>query len=148
MSRACLTALGLFCLAGCMEGQKPEPLPRTTLYERLGKERGIERIVDAFVDAVRASPDIPAQSRRRFEEAKENPQVLKRELTIRISKAAGGPPPAVGRDEKRTPGGTDGTYINFNALAPALEEALKQNKVPEHDRKELLSRLAPGHLLS
>src|SRR5207237_4210397 len=96
MSRSRRTVLCLAVgLAGCMEGQKPEPLPRASLYDRLGRAEGITRVVDDFVGNVAADPRIKPSHKHHFEHG--DVAGLKKKLTDQIGAATGGPEKYTGR---------------------------------------------------
>jgi hemoglobin len=136
-------ALTLCLLAiGCVEGQKPNPLPRaTTLYQRLGGEPAITKVVDDFVANVLASDKIRQVHIEHFQ--KGDVAGLKRKLIDQIGEATGGPQKYKGKNMKDAHKGLDITDADFDALVAALEKALKKNGVAEAEQKDLLGLLAP-----
>src|SRR5262245_33973100 len=88
-------------LAGCLEREKPSPLPRTTsnllpsLYERLGGEERIIRVVDDFVVYVIEDPRIKPAHKRHFESG--DVLSLKQKLVAQIGEATGGPQKYTGK---------------------------------------------------
>jgi len=131
----------LFALAGCMEGQKLDPLSRSTLYENLGGEKGISRVVDDFVATVVADDRIRAEHRKHFE--KGDVPGLKRKLIEQIGEATGGPQKYTGRTMREAHKGLGITNEDFDALVDDLSRVLIRNKVSESDRKALMNLLSP-----
>src|SRR4051812_38487735 len=98
MLRRVVFGLLLLPLAGCMEQrEKKDPetkrdgrLPRVApLYERLGKEAGITKIVDDLVAAVIENDKIRDVHKHHFKEG--DVAALKRKLVTQIGEATGGP---------------------------------------------------------
>jgi len=142
MIRRILPCVLLLTLAGCMEGQKPNPLPRTpSLYVRLGGEPGIKAVVDDLVINVVASDKIRPQHKSPFQQG--DVAGLKRKLIDQISEASGGPQKYQGKNMKDAHAGLGITDADFDALVEALVQALDKNKVGEAEKKELLGLLAP-----
>jgi hemoglobin len=143
-------------LAGCMEGQKPTPLARTTattgalkdtvqavpsLYKRLGGHTAIEKVVDDFVDAVVADDKIRPEHKKHFKEG--DVAVLKRKLVDQIGEATGGPERYRGKNMKDAHKGLGITNADFDALVADLVKALDKNKVPPKEQEELKAILGP-----
>src|SRR5262249_25633496 len=83
MSLRALPWVLLIVLTGCMEGQKPTPrqkptAQKNTLYERLGGEPAIAKVVDDFVAEVVADPKIKDRHKKHFMD--DNVAALKRKL--------------------------------------------------------------------
>jgi hemoglobin len=132
--------LSLF-LVGCMETPKPTPLGRTSLYDRLGGEAGITKVVDDFVASVMASDKIRARHKEHFQ--KGDVAGLKRKLIDQIGEATGGPQKYKGKNMKDAHKGLGITNADFDALVEALVQALDKNNVGEQEKKELLALLGP-----
>ncbi|HXG09706.1 MAG TPA: group 1 truncated hemoglobin [Gemmataceae bacterium] len=131
---------GVVLLAGCAEGQKPTPLRRSvsgrSLYDRLGGEPGIIRIVDDFVANVAADEKIKEHHRKHFQEG--DVAGLKKKLADQIGEAAGGPQKYTGRSMKEAHQGLAITNADFDALVADLVKAMDNNKVGPAEKKELL----------
>jgi hemoglobin len=142
MIRRILPCVLLLPLAGCMEGQKPNPLPRTpSLYARLGGEPGIKAIVDDLVANVLASDKIRDPHKAHLQQG--DVAGLKRKLIDQVGEATGGPQKYKGKNMKDAHAGLGITDADFDALVEALVQALNKNKVGEAEKKELLGLLAP-----
>jgi hemoglobin len=139
MSR--LLALPLFLtalLTGCSEGHKPEPT-RRPLYERLGGEKAIAKVVDDFVANVVADPKIKQRHKEHFE--KGDVAGLKKKLIDQIGEATGGPQKYTGKNMKDAHHGLGIDNADFDALVGDLRKALDDNKVAPDYRDELLKML-------
>ena len=141
MIRRCVLCLLLTTLVGCMEGHKAEKdrQERLKLYDRLGKEEGITKVVDDFVAAVGANDKYPPKLKEHFK----RPDVagLKKKLVDQIGQATGGPQKYTGKTMKDAHKGLGITNDDFKALVESLVEALKKNKVGNEEQKELLGLL-------
>jgi hemoglobin len=130
----------LLVLAGCMEGQKPTPQQKKSLYERLGGEPAIARVVDDFVAEVVADPKIKDRHKKHF--MADDVGVLKKKLIDQIGEATGGPQKYTGKNMKDAHKGLEITNADFDALVGCLERALDRNKVGKAEKDELLGKLA------
>ena len=140
-----LAVVVCLALAGCWSDDGGRPIAQAkeverSLYERLGGERGIARIVDEWV--ARSVNDSRVNLTRRGTEmqwapADSNVAKLKGGLVQFICAASGGPRKYEGRDmksvhqEMRISGG------EFDAMKKDLKEAMKMLKVGEREQKEL-----------
>jgi hemoglobin len=144
MPRRGLLCLLLASVAGCMEGTKPEKERQereVSLYERLGKEAGIAKVVDDFVEAVVKNAKYPPNLKDHFK--RPDVAVLKRKLVDQIGEATGGPQKYTGKNMKDAHKGLGITEADFNALVASLTEALTKNRVGEKEQHELLGLLGP-----
>ena|SRR5579884_540565 len=136
--------IGLVAVAGgcasdmsASSGASAPSAMQASLYDRLGKKEAITAVVDDFVTRVAndtringkfATADIPR---------------LKRLLVEQICAASGGPCTYTGRDMKSAHAGMAITGEQFDALVGDLVATLNHFKVPEREKKELLSALGP-----
>src|SRR5258707_1176175 len=133
MTRRALSCLLLLAVTGCLDGKKPEPLPRTpSLYTRLGGEPGITKVVDDFVANVALSPKIKDAHKEHFVSGKV--ASLKRKLIDQIGAATGGPQKYTGKNMKDAHAGLGITKADFDALVEALVKALDDNDVKKKER--------------
>lgn len=163
MLARCLLLGGLLLCLGCLEGQKPKPLPRAvatekqappatkvlekpseppakpSLYDRLGKEEGITKVVDDFVANVVADDDIKEVHKKHFKEG--DVPLLKRKLIDQIGEATGGPQKYTGKNMKDAHKGLEITNKDFDALVGDLAKAMDRNKVAEDDKNTILKVL-------
>src|SRR5262249_14428619 len=154
-------ALLLIVALGCTEGQKPSPLQRAagtkpsavtvkpaetppaakpSLYERLGKEEAITKVVDDFVANVVADENIKERHKKHFMEG--DVAGLKKKLVEQIGEATGGPQKYTGKNMKDAHKGLGITDADFDALVGDLVQALDRNKGPPADKDALLNLLA------
>lgn len=129
----------LVVLVGCAEGQKTAPLKRTSLYERLGGEPAITKVVGDFVTNVIADPKIKERHKKHFQTG--DVATLKRKLIDQIGEATGGPQKYTGKNMKDAHKGLEITHADFDALVGDLVKALDENKVAKPDQDELLKML-------
>ena len=145
MTRKLSIALVLAILAaGCMEGQKPEPVKRAagkSLYDRLGGDKAIAKVVDDFVANVVADAKIKDVHKKHFKEG--DVAGLKRKLIDQIGEATGGPEKYKGKNMKDAHQGLKITDEEFDALVGDLVKALDNNKVGKAEKDELLGLLGP-----
>jgi hemoglobin len=126
-----------------MEGTKPAPRQRA-LYDRLGGEKAITKVVDDFVVNVVADRAIRDVHKRHFKEG--DVAGLKKKLIDQIGEATGGPQKYTGKDMKEAHKGLGITDADFDALAADLDRALEQNGVAQADRgvlMEMLGKMRP-----
>ncbi len=141
----CAALFGVMLLAtvGCSEGQKATPAKRPsadrTLYDRLGGEPAIIKVVDDFVANVLADKNIRKVHKDHFE--KGDVAGLKKKLVDQIGEATGGPQKYTGKNMKDAHAGLGITDADFDALVGDLRKALDDNKVAPADRDELLQML-------
>jgi hemoglobin len=100
-----------------------------TLWDRLGGEKAVTRVVDDFVVLAAKNPKVDFTRGGRFSLDAEGVAVLKRHLVAFLSAATGGPLKYTGRSMKAAHKGMAITDAEFNALAGDLQTALRQNGV-------------------
>ncbi|TPW00592.1 MAG: hemoglobin [bacterium] len=98
----------------------PEPLtvkpePRPSLYERLGKEPAIAKVIDDLVEIVAADENIREKHRKHFMEG--DVSLLKRKMVDQLGEATGGPQKYTGKNMKDAHKGMEITNKDFDALA-------------------------------
>ena len=111
--------------------------PETTLYQRLGGEAGVEKIVDGVLYGIEhdqsivhhfADTDIP-----RF----------RRLLIEQFCELSGGPCKYTGVSMQESHTGFQITQAHFDALVNHLISAMQQQQVPIEAQNEFLAMLAP-----
>ena len=147
MSRA---ALLLICLAttGCWSdpdaGTRPIEAvkePEKPLYERLGAEKGITRIVDEWISRSLNDPRVNFPRKgtvMRWTPADSNIARLKLGFVQFLSAASGGPQKYEGRDMQSFHHGMQISGGEFDAMKKNLKETLKMLKVKEKEQNDLL----------
>lgn len=135
-------------LGGCYGGT---PTPRATspatppaaakaLYDRLGGEPAITKVVDDLVAIVIADPRIKEVHKKHF--MTDEVAALKRKLIDQIGEATGGPQKYLGKNMKDAHLGMKITDADFDALADDVAQALDRNGVGAAEKKQLLDMLA------
>ncbi len=113
-----------------------------TLYDNLGKKKGITAVVDDFVGRCAADTRINSF----FKATAADPKRLakfKMNLVDQICQAAGGPCKYTGKSMKEAHAGMGISTADFNALVADLVAALDKAKVAEADKNALLGVLGP-----
>ena len=121
---------------------KVEPKKATTLWERLGGEKGVRTIVDDLVAATSDNNDV-----KLFRDGKVKLDIkgvnhMKQMMVDFVSAATGGPAKYEGKDMKSAHAGMKITEKEFDAMGVALVEVLKKNKVAGSDIDELMKLVA------
>jgi hemoglobin len=129
-------------LDGLLARAAPARAPRSTLqpptnypnlWQRLGSDAGVRRIVDDFVAQAGADPkvDFTRGGKFKFDDAKA--AHLKKELIDFISQATGGPYAYTGKSMKAAHQGMGITNAQFDASLADLRTALQRNGVAPAD---------------
>lgn len=113
------------------------PLPKPSLYTRLGGQPAIEAVVKDFAGRVTKDDRV----NKKF--AKTNVDRLLKHLTDFVCAATGGPCKYTGLTMKKSHKGMAVTDGEFGALVEDLVATLDSFKVPEAEKKELLGALGP-----
>lgn len=109
--------------------------PDVTLYQRLGGEPGIQRIVSDFVDRATTDP----RTRDAFDGIRITH--LKHSITQFICRVADGPNAYEGLDMKKTHEDAPVSEAQFDSVVEMMRGAL-DNHVSTAEKNELLRRLA------
>lgn len=115
---------------------------KKTLYDNLGKKKGITAVVDDFVGRCAADSRINGF----FKATAADPARLakfKMNLVDQICQASGGPCKYTGKSMKEAHAGMGVSTADFNALVEDLVAALDKFKVAEADKNALLGVLGP-----
>jgi len=118
------------------------PMPRPSLFTRLGGRDAIVAVVDEFVSNVAADGRI----NRFFTDTASNPRRLaafKNNLVDQVCMVSGGPCEYKGQDMKTAHRGMKIGDAEFNALVEDLMKALDTFKVPAEDKAALGAILSP-----
>jgi hemoglobin len=124
-------------LALCLTVTACQQSPQTSLYQRLGGQPGVEKIVDGVLYGIEhdqsivhhfADTDIP-----RF----------RRLLIEQFCELSGGPCKYSGVSMQESHTGFQITQAHFDALVNHLITAMQQHNVPVEAQNELLAILAP-----
>jgi hemoglobin len=109
------------------------------LYEKLGGQPGLVRLVDAFLPRVLAN----ARLAPFFKDV--NQDYLKGQLVAEFRQVSGGPCARKGPDMKQAHAAFDIDRGTFNAMVEVLQEAMDDQGVAFATQNQLLARLAPMH---
>jgi hemoglobin len=108
-----------------------------TLYERLGGQAGVARIVDGLVTRVLVDPRVKDD----FDNI--NPDHLKMRLAEEFCKISGGSCVYHGRPIKAAHAGLGLTQAKFNAVAEDAQASMQQAGIPYWTQNQLMALLAP-----
>ena len=139
LSHLFVTLLVMLWVVGC--ATLPSE-PEASLYERLGGKPAIEAVVNDFVNQVGADMRITNEKVKTRLAAIHIP-TLKWHVANQVCMHTGGPCEYTGRDMTSTHVGLVITNAGFDYVVDDLVKTLDQYKVPEREKNELLSLLAP-----
>lgn len=111
--------------------------PDDSIYQGLGKQEGITKIVNDFV------PLILADQRISHFFSRMNKEQFTQLLSDQFCELAGGPCKYKGRDMYTTHDGMGISNAHFNALAEDLQIAMEKNDVSSSVANRLVAMLAP-----
>jgi hemoglobin len=124
-----------------VESKKPEPSP-TTLFDRLGGEKAVAKVVDDFFATVSKDPKVNADRGGKFKLDEAGAIEAKKKFVAFISSVTGGPIKYTGKNMKAAHEGMGITSDEFEAAGKHFAEALKKNAVNEEAAKALMDKLA------
>lgn len=130
---AAIAAISLVAACGGKKASDGDTMAKPTkkLFDRLGGQAAIEKVIDDFIKIVVAD----ARINEFFKSA--DAGNLKKQLVDQVCNATGGPCEYKGKDMKTAHTGLKITDAHFDALVEDLVKALKDNKVADADIKEL-----------
>lgn len=134
--RTALTATALGLLLLLSQPARSQNM-NDSLYQRLGGQAGIDKIVHDFIPIVLADPRIS----RFFKET--DTVKLAQLLGEQFCQLAGGPCQYSGRDMVSAHDGMGVRLAHFNALAEDLQMSMERNHVDSATSNGLIARLAP-----
>ena len=113
----------------------PEPpkTPTATLWDRLGGDKGVAKIVDDFVATAAKDPKVNFDRNGKYKLDDAAVAHLKQMLIEQFSSLGGGPLKYEGKDMKTVHKGMGITAAEFTATAGHLKAALEQNSVKKDD---------------
>lgn len=107
------------------------------LYDRLGGQSGIERIVDGMLLAISEDERIAHHF------AESNILRLRAKLIEQLCAESGGPCTYTGDSMRASHAGHGYRDADFNAVVEALQRAMREQGIAGGDQNRLLGRLAP-----
>jgi hemoglobin len=121
-----------------------EAVPKSSgsLWERLGGEKAMKKVVDDFTNLAAGDPKVNFDRNGRYKLDAAAVIHFKREMIDLISQVSGGPFPYTGKSMKDVHKGMGITDAEFDALATDLRKVLENNGVQPADIDELLKIVA------
>lgn len=129
--------LGAALLAGGAQAQTT--VTDDTLYQQLGAQPGLTRLMDDFMTRLLADSRMGPF----FKDA--DHEHVKKELVTQFCEVSGGPCKRKGPDMKKAHAGMDITKSNFNALVEVLQKSMDAQGIAFTTQNKLLAKLAPMH---
>jgi hemoglobin len=111
---------------------------KKSLYERIGGEPALTKVVDEFVAKAGANPKVNFTRNGKFATGDAAIKTLKMHLVNFLGSAFGGPQKYTGRSMKEAHKGMAITQAEFDALAADLRAVLEANKVPQQEINEIM----------
>ena len=109
-----------------------------TLWDKLGGQAGVSKVVDDFVAAAAPDPKVNFDRGGKYKLDDKAVAGLKKSLVELISSVSGGPLKYTGQSMKESHKGMEITNAEFDALAGHLAAALKKNGVKDEDAKAVM----------
>lgn len=129
------------------EEKKPAPAPKPTdqakdkLWDRLGGEENVARIIDDFYQAVKDDKEVNFFRKPNVVLTKQEVNDLKDKMKAFISSVTGGPLKYEGKDMKEAHKGMGITDKEFDAATKDLAAALRKNNVQLEDAREFMQKV-------
>jgi hemoglobin len=133
------TTLHIALLACSLALAAPVFADDDALYEQLGGQPGLVKLVDAFLPRVQADERLAPF----FKDV--NRDYLKGQLVAEFCQLTGGPCTRKGPDMKHAHEAFDIDRSSFNAVVEVLQEAMDDQGIDFATQNRLLARLAPLH---
>ena len=111
---------------------------KKSLYERIGGEAALTKVVDDFVAKAAANPKVNFSRNGKFALSDAAVKTLKMHLVDFLGSAFGGPQKYTGRSMRESHKGMAITQAEFDALAADLRAVLEANKVPKAEIGEIM----------
>ena len=112
----------------------------TSLYQRLGEQKGISKLVDDVVDLHMANPAVSPRFLP-FKDQLERLAAIKKHTIDFFSAGAGGPQVYDGRDRVTTHTGMNIWEQEFLAVVDDILAAMDKNNLGETEKKDVLAIL-------
>ena len=108
------------------------------MYDRIGGEAALSKVVDEFVAKAAANPKVNFTRNGKWNASDAAVKTLKMHLVDFLGSAFGGPQRYTGRSMKEAHRGNGITQAEFDALAADLRSVLEANKVPKQEISEIM----------
>jgi hemoglobin len=115
------------------QAKKDDVKKGATLWDRLGGEPGVNKVLSALFKSAAADPKVDFSRGGKYPLTPENARVLQKSVLDFISTATGGPYKYMGPTMKEAHKGMGITNEQFDAFAGHLKAALEQNGVAPDD---------------
>jgi hemoglobin len=115
-----------------------EPPKAATLWDRLGGEKGVAKVVDDLCDVASKDPKVDFTRGGRYQPTKDDLAKFKKEMVDWVSSKTGGPFQYTGENMKKAHQGMKITDAQFDALAADLKSVLEKNGVKGDDQRAVL----------
>jgi hemoglobin len=115
-----------------------EPPKAATLWDRLGGEKGVAKVVDDLCDVASKDPKVDFTRGGRYQPTKDDLAKFKKEMVDWVSSKTGGPFQYTGENMKKAHQGMKITDAQFDALAADLKSVLEKNGVKGEDERAVL----------
>jgi len=112
---------------------------KKSLYDRIGGEPAIVKVVDDFVAKAAADPKVNFTRSGMWNATDAAVATLKTHLVTFLGSAFGGPQKYTGRSMKDAHKGMGIAQAEFDALAADLRAVLESNKVPKAEIDEIMA---------
>ena len=119
-------------------GGKSAAAGKDTLWQRLGGEKNVRKVVDDFVDLEHTDPKVDFFRGGKHKLTDEQLVELKQKIVEFVSQAAGGPLKYTGKGMKEAHKGMAVTNAQFDALVADLKQAFDKNGAKPADRDAVL----------
>jgi hemoglobin len=128
--------------AAVAKGGKKEELigrPEKSLWDRLGGEPAVSKVVDDFTEIAGPDPKVNFTRDGKYKPTDEQMVALKKSLVAFISSATGGPLKYTGKSMKEVHKGMGITNEEFDAIGADLVQALAKNGVAKENIAALMA---------
>ncbi len=116
----------------------PNRRRKKSLYDRIGGQAALTKVVDDFVARAAANPKVNFTRNGTWNASDAAVKTLKMHLVNFLGSAFGGPQKYTGRSMKEAHKGMAITQAEFDALAADLKAVLEANKVPSAEVNEIM----------
>jgi truncated hemoglobin YjbI len=123
------------------KAEESKPPKTVALWERLGGEDNVIKVVDDFVALTAKDPKVDFTRGGKYKLTEDGVTKLKKQLVAFVSQATGGPITYTGKSMKEVHKGMGITDAEFDATAADLKKALEMNGAKTADIKELLDKV-------
>jgi hemoglobin len=110
-----------------------------TLWERLGGEKGVSKLVDDFVNLAAPDPKVDFTRGGKYKPTPAEITKMKREMVEQVSEATGGPLRYEGKNMKQVHKDMGITDSQYDAIVADLRKALEMNNIAPADVATVLA---------